>query len=158
MRVAGSTPLPGSTDEYAGLLPDPGRARLFAYQIARSALHAADLSAGRLASSVQLDETPAGPSASDQDGTLAASPDGSLLYAVAPGGGISVVRTDALQAASRLAADKQFRSVGASTDGRLLYVVEQNGAYAVLRADNGHQQLRRPNAGAEALIQTNAGE
>jgi len=159
MRVVSSTPLPGPLEEYAGLLPDPGRARLFAYQLATGELHGVNLVAGRLAGSAQLDagaedRRPSG----NESGTLARGPDGSVLYAIVPAGGIAVVRAAPLQLENRLATEKLYRSVAASTDGRLLYVVEQDGSYAVLQASTGQQLLRRANVGAVALLQANAGE
>lgn len=162
-RAPGWVALDGAEGGAVSMVASVDGQRVFVYDLAEGRLHEVDLERSRIGRSTSVGAS--GPVASGEPasralvrGALAASPDGAVLYAVLPEGGIAVVGVDRLEVAGRLGSQRRYKAIAASTDGRMLYGLEGDGTYVVLDESTGEPLLRRARVRGSDFLQVNAGE
>lgn len=162
LQVVGWAGLGPSRASGVSLLATEPSGRVLVYDVGGGALWQVDLTTeGRLPR--RRDLVAGGPGGEAGTGpvvrgALALSPDGTLAYAVLPGGGIAAVDVRRFEPLRELARERQFAAVGVSSDGRMLYALERDGTYSVLDAGTGESLLRRARGRATEILQINAGE
>jgi hypothetical protein len=172
MEVKAPIVLSGAPEEFAPLLVRSSPARVLAYHLPSGTLYEIDVATAAVTRTVQLESLPPHDANEGEAGgaALALGPDGTI-FALAGGGGVVALAPDTLAVTRRLGQDRSgqyptYTSLSASTDGIRLYLAESprrsdretTAAYVIADVADGRQLIRRPNVGAIALVQVNAGE